>query len=710
VRVHALTRGLTCLCLTAAALPAAASASAKERYIAVYGPAVTRPALATDHLEGRLGFDARLRFRTAVRGFAAALTDHQAAALRRTPGVRAVVADTPVRAAASPLAAGETVPDTTARTGALSGGLVHDASSAAIAVVDSGVDLANADLDAVSGVNCITAGAPASDDNGHGTHVAGIAAARNDGAGVVGIAPGTRVVSVKVLDSRGTGLTSQVICGLDWVVAHAGEQGIRVVNMSLTAPGTTDTVCGGTKDPLHAAVCRTTAAGVTVVAAAGNSTIALRTVRPANYPEVLPVTAIADSDGTPGATGGPPSCRVNESDDAAAVFSNFASAPDAGRVIAAPGTCILSDAPGNRFAVLSGTSMAAPAVAAAAALCLDEGGIPGRCAGQAPAGVAATLRAAAEASATLAGGFRGDPNRPFATTKTYGYLVAPSPAAPLPPCTITGTAAADTLVGTPGDDVICGLGGNDVISGGAGSDLELGGGGNDSFKEDAAPNGADRFVGGPGADLVDYSARSEAVSVTLDDAGDDGAAGEGDNAPSDVEKANGGKAADLITGSLVANTLAGKQGNDTISGAAGDDLITASTGNDVVSGGDGADTFAEESAANGSDQLSGDAGRDTVDYSKRKLALTVTLGNGSTVPGDDGQLNERDALDVEVVRGGTAADVLTGGPGADALFGGLGADRLSTVDGIFGNDTADGGDGVDTCTADAGDAVAACEL
>jgi Ca2+-binding RTX toxin-like protein len=321
-----------------------------------------------------------------------------------------------------------------------------------------------------------------------------------------------------------------------------------------------------------------------------------------------------------------------------------------------------------------------------------------------------TLRAAAEASATLAGGFLGDPNRPLATTKTFGYLVAPTPAPPLPPCTITGTAAADTLSGTAGDDVICGLGGNDTISGGGGADIEVGGAGNDTFKEDAAPNGADRFVGGTGLDLLDYSARTAAVTVTLDDAaGDDGAAGEGDTAPSDVEKVNGGKGADVITGSVAANTLGGKQGNDTISGAGGDDVITASTGNDLVSGGDGADAFVEESSANGSDQLTGGAGLDTVDYSKRTQALTVTLGNGATLPGDDGQANERDAVDVEVVRGGTAADVLTGGPGADTLLGGLGDDQLSTVDGVSGNDSADGGGGIDACGADPGDAVVACE-
>ena len=73
----------------------------------------------------------------------------------------------------------------------------------------------------VTGVNCVKPGTPAQDDNGHGTNVAGIVAARNTGKGVVGVAPGTRVYAVKVLNNRAVGTLSQFLCGINWVAANA---------------------------------------------------------------------------------------------------------------------------------------------------------------------------------------------------------------------------------------------------------------------------------------------------------------------------------------------------------------------------------------------------------------------------------------------------------------------------------------------------------
>ena len=95
-------------------------------------------------------------------------------------------------------------------------------SVAAVAVIDTGIDLANPELDAVSGINCVKPGTAAQDDNGHGTNVAGIIAARNTGSGVVGVAPGTRVYAVKVLNNRAVGTLSQFLCGINWVAANAG--------------------------------------------------------------------------------------------------------------------------------------------------------------------------------------------------------------------------------------------------------------------------------------------------------------------------------------------------------------------------------------------------------------------------------------------------------------------------------------------------------
>src|SRR5436190_1387777 len=85
---------------------------------------------------------------------------------------------------------------------------------------------------ALRGINCIDGSTPPLDDNGHGTHVSGTIAARNDGEGVVGVAPGTHLFAVKVLDSQGGGSLSDMICGVDWVTAHAASLGIKVANMS----------------------------------------------------------------------------------------------------------------------------------------------------------------------------------------------------------------------------------------------------------------------------------------------------------------------------------------------------------------------------------------------------------------------------------------------------------------------------------------------
>jgi len=86
------------------------------------------------------------------------------------------------------------------------------------------------------------------------------------------VSPGTPLYAVRVLDGTGGGSLSNVICGLDWVANHATDENIKVVNMSLGDEGSDDGHCGQTNDDaFHAAVCRVTAAGVTVVAAAGNA-------------------------------------------------------------------------------------------------------------------------------------------------------------------------------------------------------------------------------------------------------------------------------------------------------------------------------------------------------------------------------------------------------------------------------------------------------
>ncbi len=182
------------------------------------------------------------------------------------------------------LAPGETEPVGIRRIGAGTGTLVHAASGVAVAELDTGIDLANRDLNAVSGVNCVKSGAAAQDDNGHGTNVAGTIAAEDQGSGVVGVAPGTRIYAVKVLSKSGSGSLSEILCGINWVTANAAALNIGVANMSLAGSGTSDGNCGTTnRDAEHQAICASTAAGVLSVAAAGNASTDFGGSIPAAY-------------------------------------------------------------------------------------------------------------------------------------------------------------------------------------------------------------------------------------------------------------------------------------------------------------------------------------------------------------------------------------------------------------------------------------------
>ena len=265
-------------------------------------------------------------------------------------------------------------------------------------MIDTGIDLAHPDLNAVDGTNCISPGAAAQDDHGHGTHVAGTIGARNNGSGVVGVAPGTQVLAVKVLNSQGSGQWSQIICGIDWVANNATSRNIKVANMSLG---------GGNTSIMRTAIQNATNRGVTFVVAAGNGNANLSNSSPANYPEVLTVTAVADSDGQGGGTGGSPSCWSGQPDDQVASFTNYTTSPSshASHTIAGPGVCIYSTARGGGYATMSGTSMATPHVAGAVALCLSGGA----CSGQSPAQVIQTMRTAAanKRASTPSYGFTG---------------------------------------------------------------------------------------------------------------------------------------------------------------------------------------------------------------------------------------------------------------------------------------------------------------
>ena len=213
-----------------------------------------------------------------------------------------------------------------------------------IAIIDTGVDMTHPDLaaniDKAGARNLVEEGQPPDDDFGHGTHVAGIAAAVGDnGQGGAGVAYRARIMPIRVLGVDGTGDTWSTIAAIE----HATQRGAAVINLSL-----------GSADASEAeaeAILRATEAGTVVVAAAGNeATDGNYLEYPASYPGVISVAAVGE-------------------DKKRATFSNF----NSWVTIAAPGVDVFSTIPARMspqqpYGYLSGTSMAAPFVAGAAAL------------------------------------------------------------------------------------------------------------------------------------------------------------------------------------------------------------------------------------------------------------------------------------------------------------------------------------------------------
>ncbi len=224
-----------------------------------------------------------------------------------------------------------------------------DLSVVEVAVVDTGIEMSHPDLNVVAYFDAVAEGggdsADGEDPNGHGTHVAGTIGAIADGEGVVGVAPGVPLHAVRVLDGDGAGYTSDIVAGLEYI---ADNPEIKVVNMSLGG------AMSSGADPMADAIEALEDMGIVVCIAAGNEGQDTANVTPAGHDLGIVVSAYDASGG----------------DRGFASFSNYGDEVD----IAAPGVAIESTWPGGEYASLSGTSMATPAVAGAAAVAIAIGG------------------------------------------------------------------------------------------------------------------------------------------------------------------------------------------------------------------------------------------------------------------------------------------------------------------------------------------------
>ena len=365
--------------------PAAAGKAVPGHYVVVFKDSVRHPhSVAGTQARGRgghLGFVYYGLNGYSVKG----LSKEDAEALRRNPKVRYVMPDYRVKVDSQEIPTGVDRVFATANNGLYIEEADNFRVDADVAVVDTGIDYEHPDLNVVGRTDCIPGDEGESsvvcndgtgtDGYGHGTHVAGTIGALDNNEGVVGVAPGARLWGVKVLNDYGEGYYSWIIAGVEWVTAHADQ--IEVANMSLGGPD---------YPPLNEAIDASSEAGVVYVVAAGNSHKDAKYASPANDPDAITVSAVADYDGQAGGKAEALKYDCSEvseetwgADDTRASYSNYGEDVD----VAAPGTCILSTFPTGAFnlesdqtskgyGVISGTSMAAPHVAGAAALLASQ--------------------------------------------------------------------------------------------------------------------------------------------------------------------------------------------------------------------------------------------------------------------------------------------------------------------------------------------------
>ena len=408
-----------------ALIPARAdAAAASSDYIVLYesGAGLSKK-IASEEARGN---DVQEVFRSAAKGYVASLDSADVARLRAQDGVLLVEKDKPVEALSagprSGLAASWGLDRIDQRTLPLNSLISTDQNGFGVTayIIDTGIRADHAQFGGrvTAGFDAIGDGQNTNDCNGHGTHVAGTV-----GGSTYGVAPEVSLVAVRVLSCSGSGSTSGVIAGINWATANHVAGVPAVANMSLG---------GGFSSALNTATQNAISDGITFAVAAGNSNADACSSSPASTPNALTVGSTA-------------------SNDARSSFSNWGTCLD----VFAPGSAIASawNTSPTATNTISGTSMAAPHVAGAAALRLSANP------SSTPAQVGATIAAAAT-TGVVTDPHSGSPDRLLFTgeSDTPSPPPPPAPPAPTPPAndnfdsapaltsfaTVTGTTIAAT--------------------------------------------------------------------------------------------------------------------------------------------------------------------------------------------------------------------------------------------------------------------------
>jgi aqualysin 1 len=336
-----------------------------DRYIVVFKDGVQRPAAAANEHARAYGLQKRFVYTSAIKGYAAVFPNDRALQrVQSDPKVDYVEQDQIVRAVDQTLPWGikRVGADLSSTAAIREGG--DDLTNVNAYIIDTGVDASHADLNVVNHVNPSGAGGGNTDCNGHGTHVAGTVAARDNTQDVVGVAPGAPITGVKVLGCNGSGTTSGVIAGINWVTSQViGPDGIAgtadddkkpaIANMSLG---------GGTSQAEDDAVRKSADSGVFYSIAAMNNG--------ANACNYSPARAgrTKNADGTWNKDNGIMTVAATNSSNEEASWSNYGPCVD----IWAPGVNVKSTKLGGGTTLMSGTSMAAPHVGGGGALYLSS--------------------------------------------------------------------------------------------------------------------------------------------------------------------------------------------------------------------------------------------------------------------------------------------------------------------------------------------------